>query len=108
MYSKTLLVSTWVSKYSWLLSTHALSLPHAIPLKAPWIVSTPDSEYLFCLPLRVLTIQVLLYILAYEHTYVFDILGIQYCRHLPIRAGTLGVSPQGYVVSAVRSCAVLQ
>ena len=29
----------------------ALSLLHAIPFKAPWIVSTSDSEYLFCLTL---------------------------------------------------------
>ena len=51
--------STLDSKYVFI----ALPPPHAISLKAPWIVSTSDSEYLFCLPLRVLTIQVLLYIL---------------------------------------------
>ena len=48
----------------------ALSLPHAIPLKAPWIVSTSDSEYLWSLPsLEVLTIKVLLYIDTYILVY---------------------------------------
>ena len=35
---------------------NALSLPHAIPLKAPWIVSTSDREYIVCPPLRVLSV----------------------------------------------------
>ena len=52
--------SNSVSKYSWTVST--LLCPYLIePLKASWIVSISDSEHLFCIPLRVLTIQVLLY-----------------------------------------------
>ena len=64
-YSQTLLVSTWVSKYSWIVSILiALSLLHTIPCIESTLESkyTPDSKYVFFLPLRVLTIQALLYL----------------------------------------------
>ena len=47
----TLLHATSWPGYSITVCGIALSLPHAIPLKIPWIISTSDSEYLVCLPL---------------------------------------------------------
>ena len=41
VYSQTLLVSTWVSKYSWVVSTHS-----SVPTSCNTIESTLDSKYL--------------------------------------------------------------
>ena len=41
IYSQTLLVSTWVSKYSWIGSTHC-----SVPASYNTIESTLDSKYL--------------------------------------------------------------
>ena len=82
-YVQSTSISTWVGEYSWLVVLIALSLPHAIPLKAPWIVSTSDSEYLFCLPVRVLTIQVLLYVHTYVRTSVLEyVRTVHTCTHV--------------------------
>ena len=47
------IVSTWVSEYFWIVNTHSL-----VPTSCYTIESTSDREYLFYLPLRVLTISV--------------------------------------------------
>ena len=61
-YSVTCLVSTWVSTFSWLVST-LHSVPSSCTLCQPvLIVSTSDKKYRFGVPFKVLAKQVGLYL----------------------------------------------
>ena len=69
MYSVTCLVATWISTYSWFVSTLYL-VPSSCTLCQPvLIVSTSDKKYRFGMPFKVLTKQVCLYDMLTVCTY---------------------------------------